>query len=466
MSWYNKLNINKLATGTFLLLSLLSLFLSFQFNFMGVAEERWFATHQIDSESFVIGRLVKSREDGILSEGGLLGVFINLPGDRDWNQTDLYIGKISGGTFLKYEPQIGLSGIFFSLLDLLVDKFSSISAIERINFYHAVTSLLLALVLTALIFYLYLELGFSAAFIALLSIIASQWIVVFGDNLYWLLWTMYLPMLAVFALYRREEKVGPFKSAFIVVLIALLFAVKFGAGYEYTTTVALAAISPIIYLAIKNNWNKKLFFQRILLIGGISVVSFVLVYVIYIIQLIFIYDLSFAQTLQWRTDHALTRLHVKAGTFSGEIWERKIAISVIDVFKRYWHGTAFDLKNLFGFENFKGITFGTLVITFIFFSFLVFIPKKFCKGIKENRRKFLALVAVTYFSFFAPLSWYFLAKLHSYDHTHMNQVLWHIPFTIYGFALIGYTIGLVFKDISRKMFKDTFVHRNILFYSK
>jgi hypothetical protein len=54
-------------------LSVGALFLGFYKNAWRVADQSWFDNHQRDTESFVIGRLVRSRHDGVLSSGALLG---------------------------------------------------------------------------------------------------------------------------------------------------------------------------------------------------------------------------------------------------------------------------------------------------------------------------------------------------------------------------------------------------------
>jgi hypothetical protein len=54
--------------------SILFLFLGFFANYWRVADQRWFEYHQLDMESYIMGIMVKSRQDGILSSGGLTGL--------------------------------------------------------------------------------------------------------------------------------------------------------------------------------------------------------------------------------------------------------------------------------------------------------------------------------------------------------------------------------------------------------
>jgi hypothetical protein len=56
-----------------------------------------------------------------------------------------------------------------------------------------------------------------------------------------------------------------------------------------------------------------------------------------------------------------------------------------------------------------------------------------------------ALLAATWFSLLAPLSWFVLFKAHSYIHTQINFILWQMPFTIFGFAFCGLVFGNFFQ---------------------
>jgi hypothetical protein len=58
-----------------------------------------------------------------------------------------------------------------------------------------------------------------------------------------------------------------------------------------------------------------------------------------------------------------------------------------------------------------------------------------------ERRTSAALLAATWFSLLAPLSWFVLFKAHSFIHTHMDAIVWHMPFVLLGFAVVGRLAG-------------------------
>ena len=67
--WMN----NRFQSFLLLLISTLLLGTGFLNNQFKIAEQKWFQNHQQDTESLVIGRMVKAKRDGIFSAGGLTG---------------------------------------------------------------------------------------------------------------------------------------------------------------------------------------------------------------------------------------------------------------------------------------------------------------------------------------------------------------------------------------------------------
>ncbi len=49
----------------------------------------------------------------------------------------------------------------------------------------------------------------------------------------------------------------------------------------------------------------------------------------------------------------------------------------------------------------------------------------------------IAVRAALAFALLAPVSWFFLAKGHSYIHYMINYALWHLPFVPYGMLFFG-----------------------------
>ena len=118
---------------------------------------------------------------------------------------------------------------------------------------------------------------------------------------------------------------------------------------------------------------------------------------------------------------------------------------------KYLKGTFFNVNNYLTTSNsfisrflFK-IRYLYLTMLFLVMSILVFYRRD--EKISANQRqRNIALVFATWFSILAPLSWYVIFKGHSFIHTHMNYILWQMPYTFFGFAICGLVIKSVFSD--------------------
>ena len=147
------------------------LFFGFFSNLWHVAEQQWFDTHQRDTESLIVGRMVKSRQDGIFSSGGLTGAGVTTNIQQDWispNQIDnQYAAYLNRGSFDKFSPYMSQSGgprNYFSVY--LIDSFPYRL---KSSYGHSMylTALLSAIALTAIIGWFYEEFGgWVAIFVA------------------------------------------------------------------------------------------------------------------------------------------------------------------------------------------------------------------------------------------------------------------------------------------------------------
>ena len=247
------------------ILSTVLLFCGFFSNCWHAAEQEWFLHFQHDNESLVIGRMVKARGDGIFSAGGMLGAGMRHNIHVEWISQEeadhQYTAYLTGLTFADYSPymsQIGGQAMFFSLLDRILPLLPR----TKLNIYHIFTSLLSAVALTLVVLWFYDEFGLSVMLFVLCSMVFSQWLTVFGRNLWWSLWVFYLPMIAVMRFYRSHSPAEDPRFirlgvlAFVSVFVKCLFN-----GYEYMTTTLLMMVTPFVYYGILYRLNGRQFLR-------------------------------------------------------------------------------------------------------------------------------------------------------------------------------------------------------------
>ena len=210
------------------ILSIGLLFFGFLSNLWHVAEQQWFDTHQRDTESLIIGRMVKSRQDGVFSVGGLTGAGIAdiqqkwITSNQIDNQYSAYLNRGSFDKFSPYMSQTGGQGIIFSLLDRLIPLSPQI----KLWSFYVLTALLSAIALTAIVGWFYEAFGGWVAIFVVSSAVLSQWLTVFGKNLWWSLWAFYLPMIAVMYFLKRYRETLDQHLIRFGILIAIAVFIK------------------------------------------------------------------------------------------------------------------------------------------------------------------------------------------------------------------------------------------------
>lgn len=406
------------------LLSLLILFFSFQFNIFDISSKK-FKEHQKDSESLVIGRIAKSRTDGVLSEAGLLGRHETaIGGENDFqHQYELFTNETRGENYKTYNSQIGLHGIFFSLIDKVLNICGIDDNMLRLQIYRGLTSALLAIILSAIILLFYFEIGIYPVILLLFSIALSPWLVLIGRNLYWVFGLMYLPMLITFMAFKYQELTDQFNKPLIYSAIFLSIFLKSSFGYEFISTIMLAMLAPMIYFTIKNDTPYRQTFVYILQIGLVAVAGFIAAFFVHIMQLSVVlggFSESFASVFG--------RVSVRTGLGVNldaveSVYIKSLNASSWKVLLRYFMSSG-----------------SVFIIIFALVSRASLHMLKSPQYNVQEKRTIKALFITTWFSFFAPVSWFVLAKAHSYIHTHINIVLWDLPFKIFGFALTFYFI--------------------------
>ncbi len=422
----------------------LLLFFGFLFNLWHVAEQQWFATHQRDTESLVIGRMVKSGQDGIFSAGGLNGAGTATNIQQDWitsnqidNQYAAYLNRGSFDTFSTYMSQPGGQGMIFSLFDGLMPLSPKI----KLGCFYVLTALLSAIALTTIIGWFYEEFGGWVAICVTGSVVFSQWLTVFGKNLWWSLWAFYLPMIVVLYFLKHHRETLNRQHVRFGVLIAIAVFIKcFINGFEYITTALVMMLAPFVYYAVLDKWSGRQCVKWSLVAGLGSGVAIFLTLIMLCVQIGAVKD-GFMDGVAHVIWSFGKRTYANAEDFP-PVYAASLNAGTLSVVITYMNGIFFDLNNYLSISNafvsnfLLKIRYYYLIVLFIAMSALLFLRSNE-KKIAARRRHHIALICTTWFSILAPLSWYIIFKAHSFIHTHMSFLLWQMPFTLFGFAVFG-----------------------------
>ena len=420
----------------FIILAFSFLFLGFYRDQWQVVREKKFSLFEKDVEAYVIARMVLTRQSGLFSNGGLLGWGDVNPSDVNeddyQHQYDTYLKDSSFQTYWAKESHPGFQGIFFSALD----RISPLSPANNLRIFRMLAAGLFAFMMTGVLVWFFRELGWLPTLFVFASILSSQWMTLFGRNLFFVSGLFYFPLLLL--LFRlQNEKTGDQLSQsnlFWIVFVSILIKCLFN-GFDFILPTLGMTASPLVFYWVKDKWSVDKFIRRFLNVALASLAAILMSLVI----------LSLQVTLA-----------------SGSLWEG--ICSIVATFSRRTLGNDVNLLSAYEaernastwsilkiylsesyFYNFQ-IPYFVIIILFAIVSLIQVVLSKTRLAASNNLRKGYALIAVTWFSILGPLSWYIIFKSVAYFHTHMNYLPWHMPFTLFGFGLCGFLIQSLFSS--------------------
>lgn len=415
---FNLLNNN---TKIIIFVLLLTVFATacFQNNFLEFTNNDLFSKFGKESEALVIGGIV-ANDFSLDKKGANIG-FIAKNGIFKYpeNKLDSY-AVFSGKTkntklvFAPYKSHYGVQGVVFSKIHSLFG-FNGLYQLQSIN------SILLAIVVVSL-FFLYRHIYDNRfAVIFLITMLSSPWIVSFARNLYWVPFLWFLPALLAAIMYLKKGVVVC--SILLLGIVASVF-IKSLAGYEYLSTITLFACSVFIVAPFFKSSDRDF-------PGNLRM--FFLVFIACLIG----FACALLVHANMRGDTILAGLKnileqdVKRRTYGDpsifdQVYRASLESSPLSVIKIYVFSWGTPLVAWLPGKLFKFlIVFGVIGILYKFST----------KNITMKRDAILLV-----FFFIVPVSWFVLAKGHSYIHTQLNYVLWYFGFVQ---ALIYVTINTI-----------------------
>lgn len=415
-----KVNLISLNTKAFFPKSIVFFFFVF---IMGASFTfGYFDRFQWDSEQLVFGKIIANQYGFDTGEYGLGRLesdiedndFVENHSISRFNYPYVYEKDLELSKRLNYKPYMssfGLQGKIFSSLYPLFDYLTRIiSFLKPFQVMWILNSLLLSIILVFICLLLIKPFGSAYALIYYLVFLFSPWIISFARNLYWVPFTWFLPMLTGLIILNHIRR-----YYFYIPLIYFAILLKSLCGYEYITTIMLSSIAFLIIAFFKSTYRqeKKNILLAIFTIGLVSLLAFFSAIVIHSnlrggtikegLSIIFHEDV-------------LRRTLGGDSTNYPEAFRLSIESNIFIVLFRYiFHWTS---------DVFIG-TSGVIIFPLIFIiPLLIFINYYINKEYKLLKDSLILYIVF----FLTTISWFVLAKAHSYIHTHMNYVLWYFGF--------------------------------------
>ena len=417
-----------LLTVLGVLLSLFLLTVSFYHNSFEVVGANWFRDWQNDSESLVTGRLIRSRQAGMGADFGIL------QRDFHWEEENRFVSGAYVERFQYYPQQIGLQGMIFGALDRVIP----LQGNGMLQFLYLLNAFLLAAFITLTALWARAKFGILSGVFLILGSVFSPWLVVTARNLYWVTWTFLLPFVMVLYLHWLECHSGRVKSWHVLLVAFLGVFLRVANGFEFVSAVLISTLLPVIFYAVSERWTFRQFFRRSLLVGLGGLGAFFAAVGVNLWQRSMLLDglgagFSHLQRNVFQNTGAAfldpEAIEGVAPVFDGPI------LTVIHAYFHRGNPLVLDYRM------------GELFLFLLMLTLGIFLHKTYAPAIHENRRRLLALALTIYASLLGPISWFILAKSHSYVHRHINYFLWFFPGVLLLFALFGAVVSGLLKGL-------------------
>ncbi|TFD51773.1 hypothetical protein E3T43_15930 [Cryobacterium sp. Hh7] len=386
----------------------------FWMNALGTAEQQAFADWQADSSALVLTKIESSRVNASVDSYGLLVAHPDMFGPfTTIDNTDLVESDDVSTAYFDYTSQLGLMGYFYDS--------AYTAGCSSLNCLTLLSSTLFSLTLASLTFLIAATTCRSFAVIFLLSMALSPWITFAGRNLYWSPWTWLLPVCcaALFVLAKRRI----YRVAALCLVFAA-FCIRFASGYEFITSFILMAMSIPLLAAIFAAEPLRKMIRRATAesaaILGVSTLAFAVILTIHA-------SVRGAGSVRegfatiWTKD-ILKRTYGSAADFPPEL-AASLNANPFLVLQNYIFTWTTDVLTV-GIGTPFEIVLGPKSLWVLLGLTAAVVVVRFHSGDSLYVRD-LSLIIVTAA---IPLSWFILAKGHSYVHTHINFVLWYLFF--------------------------------------
>jgi hypothetical protein len=457
---------------------------SLSFDVFGVIGLHSDRVNRSTSENIVFDGILRAGEPGPPSAP--LGAYVRddqrMYQRDDW--FDAFERQDRREVYRPYLSQYGLQGRLWSAVHYATG--ASASALIAIN------ALLVAGMIATLWIYVRRLFGDlpAALFVAVSAL--SPWQVAFAQSLYWVIWTWMLPTVVGFALGRA----GLHDARGLTVLSVTLFlatVLKLLCGYEYVTTVLLAATVPIVYYGVADRVGLGRLFGRLVvmvIVGVLALGSAIGLHLcaqasrgvqgsdIWTLIEKRLYSRDPAATAKQACEEEFFESNNCVETYVASLQASPLKVVARylvfddllpwlprlespnqpgqqDAFKQALREAAIDRSPDAALRALREADWATLsrpvlrLLDAVSFAVLLVLLLRKLWLLRRSRPEIVVMIA---FAFAAPLSWFVLAKGHSYVHTAMNYVLWYVPFLPLAVAVLATRSDTTFRPVrSRRL---------------
>ena len=292
----------------------------------------------------------------------------------------------------------------------------------------------------------------SVITVIILSLMLSMISPIFYEhtaNLYWAPWSLILPLSgSIFVVYLSKKRQNfQYKLCYIMVFVTC--AVKQMLYFEFLSTVMICMIVPLFFYVVIEKWNYKQIIVLAVKIVCIAIMSFLTISAFKVFLLYKLTNGTLMSALESYFGPIVYRL-VGSSNSSDMLISDSAAASLGSVLNIMF------MKPCITIKGYIFLSQGFLILINMFIFVYSFFRRKEEQIMGISEISFYAWCFSILISVFAPLSWFILAKPHTYVHNDICAFIWCLPFMILALAFDIYLLILLGKKL-----KKTFMSKEI-----
>lgn len=414
-----------------LILAYLPFGAQYGFNIIGSAEQSVFHNYELWTESWLLGRLALSRDEGILSHGGFLPVASVEDGRASYFEgtpldvEELYFSQSGGQAFLLHLP----------------DRLLPLSPQNRYRVFRVLFGLAFALVVWLVVVWLRRAAGTGAAVAAGLATLLAVWPSSYARHPFHASAFYLLPLVAglyALRLHRRDAPV-PLASAAALVFLCMLAKYLMN-GLEFISTICVLALVPFVYECVARRIPLRASIRRLAVLSASICVAVGMGVAVLLAQIALTQEGGIGAARAHLTHKVAHRMHDVNESLSAHSFPQT-KTSTLEVLQTSADADWIQPRSIAS-RWFPGVGAGWRPIPFWVFLLLFGVATaafflRRMQGDVTSR----ALLVSAWFSLLAPLSWFVVFKNHTAYHPHMVPVTWHLPFVFFAAALVGHVLA-------------------------
>ena len=382
----------------------------------GTQVHLWYSSWQVDSDQLLYGRLFENFQSGVFSQMGQLWI----PSKSAY-----------------YESQFGFGGWALSLIPFTF----GLQGLSGIKLMYGIVSCMSALLMTFFTVQIKNRVS-KGATLLFMFVMLQPYAVGTLHSIYMMFWLKAIPAIALIYIFQKKRET----TARVFLILVVCSIPGFLSGYEYLTLYVSLQWSVIAFFAIRDSWNTKRILNNSIVLLGASFVTLAISLLVHLSQLALIHG-GFKKGL----DYMIWDLTVRLG-----VTDMNVDPVFLDSLQ------AQPLSLLYTYLKLPvlmapleiDIVSGFTVLTLILVASLaiLYISKNTFNLKRENGNQPIlnGLAGAWIVGLIGPLTWYLLARPHSFIHIWINNFMWFFPTIPLGVILINESIRLKILDSGKR----------------